>query len=190
MNKKGTVFIGDRNTGKSTRLFNIFEENVIKGKKILLIDSATDHAMKSIINKVSSKYKSDVIHIKSCTEDMIIFPEIVEDYYPQKLLNSKNRKIFLCDASLHLEKGYEYPAGELRDRQRMLYKKFCMQVIRAAIEIVDVIIIDEIELISESREVIEAAYENNVEIFMALHFEKGLAELKDLFQIKRLNEKF
>lgn len=186
MNKKGLVYIGDRNTGKTTRLWKIYEEAVMKGKTVLVIDSATEHVSKSIVKRILRVDLKKVVCIHTCNVDMIVFPEEKMNCYPKEILENTNSKVYVCDAALYLEKGYDFPAGELREQQRVLYKKFSMQVIRALIDRVDVIIMDEIELIPESRDVFEMAYNRNIEVYMSLHSEEGLTGLNDLFSIERI----
>ena len=106
--------------------------------------------------------------------------------YP--IIESKEDSIqlYLCDASFYLEKGYDYPTGKKREECRMLYKRFSMQVLAAYLNQVDVIIMDEIELIKESRWILEKALLENKHVFMALHKEDCLEEMKDLIVVERL----
>lgn len=55
MNKVYLV-IGERNSGKTTFLHNIVDSYLKYGKKVLVIDSATEHESKSLIIKLKLKY--------------------------------------------------------------------------------------------------------------------------------------
>lgn len=183
MKNKGVVYLGNRNTGKTTRLLNAFEDALLKKKRILVIDSATDHVEKSIAKKILGRSLTNVIYISSYPEKEIVFPNVSESDFAKQY--SGESQIYICDAAYYLEKGYDFPVGEIRERFRLLYKKFSMQVLKELIDQIDVVIMDEIELIQESRAVIEEAYSKNVEIYMTLHYEEGIAGLEELFYIEK-----
>ena len=52
--------------------------------------------------------------------------------------------------------------------------------------VVDVIIFDEIELIPESKDILERIKSEDKELYMALHKDDGLAGLQYLFEIERI----
>ena len=185
MSKKGIVYLGDKNTGKTTRLLNEFSKALLKGKTILIIDSATEHKEKSILVKIQTECKSNKVCIDACPEELITFPSITHCSYPISLILNSYVQIYLCDVSYYLEKGYDFPEGDLREKQRLLYKKLSMQIIEVMLDRVDVIIMDEIELIPESRRLIEAINDRGIELFMALHNECGLCDMSALFQIEK-----
>ena len=185
MNKKGIVYLGNRNTGKTTRLWNVYKRALHEEKTILIIDSATEHIDKSIFIKAQQEAITDIVKIYSCKEEKIIFPYTIGAFYPSGLFNRQLGHVCICDASYYLEKGYDFPAGKLREQQRLLYKKFSMQVIEAFLSETDIIIMDEIELIPESRRTIERIYDNEIELYMSLHEEDGLCGMADLLQIER-----
>ena len=180
------VIIGDRDTGKSTYLFQEYKKALEKGKKILVIDSATEHVEKSLLIKIQSTTK-EYLNISQCEKEDILFPFIKEKMYPSHLAGLDS-KVILCDASYYLEKGYDYPAGEQRELCRRIYKRYAMQVVSVFLDVVDVIIFDEIELIPESKDLLERIKAENKELYMALHKEDGLAGLQYLFEIERISK--
>ncbi len=182
MSNSLNVIVGDRDTGKSTYLFREYKKALEKGKKILMIDSATEHAEKSLFRKIQSTTK-EYLHIPQCDKKDIIYPLIRENMYPAHLAGLGS-EVILCDASHYLEKGYEYPAGAQRELCRRLYKRYAMQVASVFLGVVDVIIFDEIELIPESKDVLERIKSEGKELHMALHKEEGLAGLQYLFEIR------
>jgi predicted AAA+ superfamily ATPase len=182
MNKKGVVFLGPRETGKTTRLWNIFLECIERNKKILIIDSATEHTSKSLLRKIEETY-DDILNIVTYSEKEIVFPDIDVNAFVYELIRNKEHQIFLCDASYFLERSYDFPEGTLREQKRLLYKKFSMQVICALLTEINVIIMDEIELIPESKEVLQQIFSKDIDVYMSLHYVEGLAGLTDMFII-------
>jgi Predicted ATPases involved in biogenesis of archaeal flagella len=184
MSNSLNVIIGDRDTGKSTYLFREYKKALENGKKILIIDSATEHVEKSLLIKIQTKTK-EYLNISQCDKKDIIYPLIRENMYPSHLVGL-NSEVILCDASYYLEKGYDYPTGEQRELCRRIYKRYAMQVVSVFLGVVDVIIFDEIELIPESRDILERIKAEDKELYMALHKDDGLAGLQYLFEIERI----
>lgn len=184
MSRQGIVYIGERNTGKTTKLYHAYEEALMKKKRILIMDSATDHVEKSIIRKIQQENQG--ILIESCSESEVVFPNIKPYSYPYELVKDKDSNLFLCDASYFLEKGYDYPEGPLREEQRTLYKCFSMQVICVLMDRVDTILMDEIELLPEFRKIITMISQQNIQLVMTLHKTAGLAGMDDLIRIERV----
>lgn len=178
MNKSGTAYIGKRNAGKTTRLYEVYRNAINNGKRVLIIDSATDHTEKSLLRKVQKEKKH--ILIETCTKSEIVFPLTVKNSYPYEVIKEKECDLYLCDASYFLEKGYDYPAGRQREKQRKLYKYFSIQVIQIMLDKVDVILLDEIELLPEFRDIITQVNSRGVQLVMALHEQDGIAGMDDL----------
>lgn len=184
MSRQGIVYIGERDAGKTTKLYHAYEEALKKKKRILILDSATDHEDRSLIRKIQRENQG--ILIESCNEFEIVFPKITPCSYPYELVKDKDSSLFLCDAAYFLEKGYDYPEGTLREKQRKLYKYFSMQVICVLMDRVDTILMDEIELLPEFREIITMVSQNNIQLVMTLHKTAGLSGMDDLIRIERI----
>lgn len=187
MNNRGIVFLGERNSGKTTMLLSAYENLIKRNKKILVIDSATEHIESSLLQKIKTQSKSDYIWIDSCSEAEIVFPKKTDKTYPYTITHFSDKQVYLCDAAYYLERGYDYPEGDKREEKRLLYKRFCMQTVEVLMNRIDAVIMDEIELIPESERVIREALGRGTEIYMALHYTSGLCGMQDLFQIKRMN---
>lgn len=179
------AYIGERNTGKTTRLYERFIYEYELGRTILVIDSATEHIEKSIYMKLCLEYK-EKIEICSCEKAGILFPNNSAESFPFESIKNVSQRIYLVDVSLFLERGYDYPAGTRREMERLYYKKLSMQVIEVLLEKVDVILMDEIELIPEGRRVLEKIKKSNKYMYMTLHDPAGMAGLSDLIKVERV----
>lgn len=184
MSKKPIAIIGARDTGKTYRLHQIFIKANQSGKRVLVIDSATDHISKSLLKKLEKDYEHELIYTND--ERKIVFPNVDKNSYPNGIQIEKISKVFLCDAGFFLERGYDYPTGIEREKQRKLYKYFSMQVISVLIDNIDVILMDEIELMPEFGSLIKTLILKNKDLVLALHDEKGLAGMEALFSIERI----
>jgi len=185
MHKKGQAIIANQNTGKTTYLYEKFIEAYDKNRRIIVLDSATDHKEKSLIEKVKSNIPCDFCLIKSCEKALIEFPKHTEFSYPYGITSNLKEGIFLCDMSLYLENGYNFPIGLSREKERLWYKKLSMQVTWVLMQRVDLILMDEIELVSDSNQVVEKIYRDGLELIVALHELEGLGGLEDMFTITR-----
>lgn len=184
MNSSFVAVIGDRNKGKTTYLWNKYISAKQVGKRILVIDSATEHVDKSLLVKIKNTDKDSIL-IPQCDEKLIVYPNVNENSYPcGSILLGK--RLYLCDSSYYLEKGYDYPEGKKREDCRKLYKYYSMQVAILLMNEIDVFILDEIELMPEFREVICNIQNKKKELYMALHKVDGLAGMGELFKIERI----
>jgi len=185
MNNRGIIIIGKRDSGKSTFLFNKFVDEYAKGKRILVIDSAAEHIDKSLIYKIRSHFENEFLWISSCSKHEITFHFCSENDYPVTLVKGNDGKcrIFLADTAKYLENGYNYPAGEERQKERVFYQKLSVQIIQQLSSMVDVILMDEIELFPEAKPIIRKALSEGVLIYDALHEEKSLSGLRDMFDV-------
>ena len=184
MSHEVVVYIGDRNTGKTTRLLEIFYRARKEKKRILVIDSATEHADKSLLVKLA--HEEGAIKIDTCSKEKITFPHYKEHDFPYELIGEEEKALYLCDAAYYLEKGYDYPEGAQRQEQRRYYKCFSMQIIQSLLKKIDVIIMDEIELIPESKEIIQLIGKHHIQLFMTLRHIEGLCGLDEMFDIERI----
>lgn len=184
MNFEGKVFLGKRERGKTTRLFDIANRFLALGKKVLVIDSATDHEKKSILCWLKNRYPQESFIIGKCRKEEIIFPDFLskEAFPSDEYLQAV--PLYLCDASYYLERGYLFPEGNERENERLWYKKFAMQVAIRLLDKVDVILLDEIELIPESRKVIESILNRHILFYMSLHESDSIKGMEDLLTIE------
>ncbi len=183
--KMNTALIGSRNTGKTTKLFDFFKENV--GRKIV-VDSATDHVSKSLIHKINNLELKKTCYIGECDEREILFPIDKKDSYPYNKVSGLNPEVFLCDTSFFLEKGYETNVAEEREKCRSLYKRLSMQNIKVIAHHFPIkyVIMDEVELTPKSEKVIREINSHSGQFVIALHTIEGLGGLDKLFRIIRL----
>lgn len=183
---KTKIYVGNRDAGKTTFLYNLFEKARSSGLKILVIDSATDHVDKSLICRIKATYPEECYWFSSCDENQITFPYVDSATYPVELVKQNPSSIYLADVSYYLEKGYDYPEGERRKYLRLLYKKLSMQIIQALYEHIDIILMDEIELLPESREVFKLCADSNIPIYDTLHEKASTEGLEDMVTIRSI----
>ena len=111
MNK---IIIGKRNIGKTTFLIDKIEECINNGKKVALLDSATEHKEKSLIHKFMKSHKNYFLLMPKDIKEIVLENDS-ENYYQACKNSSIYNKIFenidktLCvDLSYFLERGHEY----------------------------------------------------------------------------------
>lgn len=180
MNKVYLV-IGERNSGKTTFLHNIVDSYLKYGKKVLVIDSATEHESKSLIIKLKLKYNCNIS--KENVESKVVFPNYYIGQYPEDIFLNEDNRLFLFDTSYFLERGYEYQDILCRDKLRVLYKKLSMQIISVMKDKVDVIVLDEIEMIPESKGLLSEILGQGKKVYMSLHKDESILGMEEYFDI-------
>jgi hypothetical protein len=126
-------------TGKTTYLFNEIERLLKEGSGIIVMDSATEHADKSLLRKVSSKYdNSCVIDLRDEKQvvlgniDINDFINNYKNYFPFNEIMNNRDKIICFDLSYFLERGHDAydETGDMNLYRyyRGLYNALCEQV--------------------------------------------------------------
>lgn len=171
--KNNIALLGERNSGKTTILFEIFEYWLRKGERIIVFDSATEHKEKSIIWKIRKKY-NNYCYIDSPEEEQINVAwnakNLTSFLEYEKFKNLQS--ITLIDVAKYLELGHKEDILERKNIIRNLYKKFVLNCIRALIDnnIKHVkVIMDEIELIPEYNLYWDYMKNNDIVILNAIH---------------------
>lgn len=183
MSKNCIAYIGDRNKGKTERLYNKICEGLKNKKKVLVVDSATEHYEKSIVMRLKRERGIDV-HTLFLEENERISDK--NESWIFNYINDMDAQLFLFDVSYHLERGYNYPEGEERINERRKYKEIAMKISEVLIDRVDLIIWDEIELIQESRNILEQINRANKKLYMTLHYTETVEDMKDYLVIERV----
>ena len=184
MKKRCKAYVGARNTGKTTKLYQYYLQMYQNKRNIMVVDSATEHEDKSLIVRLK-KERKDAIWIPSCEVKAICYPDISDTMYP-KMNITQETMLYLCDVSFFLEKGYDYPPGATREYYRNLYKRLSMQLVVALLDRVDSILFDEIECIAQSRLVLEHIAEKNKTLLMTLHSLDSIQDMQDIIDVERV----
>lgn len=168
-----TLIIGERNTGKTTFLKEAIHTAVSSGYCVLLFDSATDHVEKSIFMYCISNF-SNYVEIKSPEKEMIVDKEHYTTDFPFHIVNGeKTCNLFLFDVSKYLEEGYLYDDLGKRESIRLLYKVFVNQCLSIMLNFIEekkcIVIMDEIEFIPQSYEIIKRFNSKNIYFINCLH---------------------
>lgn len=110
MNK---VIIEGREYGKTTYLFNELMKAKENGLGIYVLDSATEHADKSLIRKVEKTYEN-VVTIDERDKNKIVLNDIeieefvdnYKEFFPFREIIDNRKNILCFDLSYFLEKGH------------------------------------------------------------------------------------
>ena len=138
--KNNQVIIDEREAGKTTYLFKELNKNYSSGNHIILLDSATDHAQKSLLRMVCNKYNnSQIIDMRNPNEIVINsiginrFKQEFMNFFPFTLVKESLNKILCFDLSYFLEKGHdvydETNSIDLYNYYRSLYNYLSEQII-------------------------------------------------------------
>lgn len=156
------ILIGDRNTGKTTWLLNHVKKLTKSNEKIIILDSATEHADKSLLYKVETNFPD--VDIVSFNNPVLVIDTGIEfDKYCQMCKNSlifqtiKNSQshILCIDLSFFLEKGHEFAdIGEfsLARKYRQLYNNLAQQVALSCMMLTSEKFIKEVTVITDEIE--------------------------------------
>ena len=143
-----TLLIDEKNTGKTTVLKKIIEYCYLKNYKVIVIDTATEHKEKSIIEYCKQNYEIDEVFtykdIKSINNDF---------------------KILLIDASYYLEKSYNYKFL-LRKYIRKMYINEIYKIINYYKNKNIIFIIDEVQI---SKKISKLVAQNNIRLIATVH---------------------
>lgn len=157
------VFIGDRNVGKTTWLFDYVRKYAEdSSKKIVILDSATEHIDKSLLHKVKSTFPNTSI-IYPNDRSWLISSEITLMEYYEKCKNSSitnaiahsTSQINCIDLSFYLERGHEFASAgnlELAQKYRCIYNNLSQQVALCCMILVNEGIIDKMVVVTDEIE--------------------------------------
>lgn len=112
--KNYQLIVEEKETGKTTYLYNEVERLISEGFGVIILDSATEHEEKSLLRKIIKNH-SDAIVINMCDKEQIALKNTnVKDfilnfteYFPYIDLLENQDKIICFDLSYFLEKGHE-----------------------------------------------------------------------------------
>jgi len=151
------LFVGARNSGKTTILRKIVDGVLHAGGRIIVIDSATAHANKSLIVQISKQKK---VHI--------------QDGSKSNQVGDLSENIILVDVSSHLENSYNFPDGGMRTQERELYIRDVQSLLENLISSrfntsKTAIIMDEIEINNDIIMLITRLNTQGVFVYGSLH---------------------
>lgn len=195
------LIVNERETGKTTYLFNEIGRLISEGFGIVVLDSATEHEEKSLIKKVINKYDSSVI-INMHDESQVVLEKIntkdfidnFMDYFPFNDVVKNRDKIICFDLSYFLEKAYKV-FDETNDKKsyyyyRRLYNMLAQQIALALIlmekhKIIEkkFVIMDEIEFPIINHDI--SKLQNNLDFIASVHFENAFGTFYESFDIMK-----
>lgn len=166
------AIIGRRDCGKTTYLMS-YVKHIYRNtdKRIILFDSATEHADKSIIYRLSHINKdTSIIKLPDKSENILCCDDIKNTDCYRDIKNSDNR-IIMFDVAEYLEKSYETNCLEERNRIRSRYIACVCIGLRLIYDLLDeyVIVFDEIEFNQDIVRVLNACNLKNNFFISAVH---------------------
>ncbi len=185
------IIIGKRDSGKTTilkKVVSLFRERF---DTIIVFDSATDHKDKSFLVYMKESYDGAEV-IESPQKKSICYgTKIFSNAYPYELLKKKqDLSLILFDVSRYLEEGYDTEDLVERERIRMYYKYLVLQELTVMLSFLHgrraIVLMDEIELIPEMRNVFLEYSKCGIPIIDTLHDDKSIGKLSSLFEVIRL----
>lgn len=195
------LIVNERETGKTTYLFNEIGRLISEGFGIVVLDSATEHEDKSLIKKIINKYDSSII-INMHDESQVVLENIntkdfidnFMDYFPFNDVVKNRDKIICFDLSYFLEKAYKV-FDETNDKKsyyyyRRLYNMLAQQIALALIlmekhKIIEkkFVIMDEIEFPIINHDI--SKLQNNLDFIASVHFENAFGTFYESFDIMK-----
>ena len=195
MNK---VIIEGREYGKTTYLFNELMKAKENGLGIYVLDSATEHADKSLIRKVEKTYEN-VVTIDERDKNKIVLNDIeieefvdnYKEFFPFREIIDNRKNILCFDLSYFLEKGHEVYDNtkdkELYCYYRKLYNTLAEQIAlslilsdRFGILNNSLVVTDEIEFPVSKNNISE--YQKNLSFLSSVHPENAFGSFYNDFE--------
>lgn len=187
--RKNTAIIGKREAGKTTILKKLIKYCYTNDYTILLFDSATDHADKSLLVDTVKNYVNTIV-IQSPSKEEIHFDSVHSDCYPHLEIKKTTYNIYAFDVSKYLEEGYDTDDLVEREAIRKYYKQLVMQELAVMVPIVSkrrsVVIMDEIEFLPQMKKFLRRYKLLGVPIVTAIHDKKSLSTSSLNFNILTL----
>lgn len=132
--QKNLLIVDGREVGKTTYLYNQVLKLKNQGKQIFILDSATEHADKSLLRKVESNFSNSVTFCIDNKDDIIEnfcnIDEFIRTSFNSNLFRqiTNNLGNIICfDLSYFLERGYDYQ--EYFQYYRNLYNLLSQQIV-------------------------------------------------------------
>ena len=195
--QKNLLIVDKQDVGKTTYLYNQVSKLKKQGKQIFILDSATEHADKSLLRKVEKSFSNTVTFYPNNKNDIIgDFCDI--DDFKIKIFNSNlfrqikdNLGNIICfDLSYFLERGYDYE--ESYEHYRKLYNLLSQQIVLLLIlmDKYDIIhngsvLMDEIEFPINNIDF--NSLQKNIEFLASVHPENAFGTFYSSFD--KLNSK-
>ncbi|MBE6384026.1 MAG: hypothetical protein E7048_00015 [Lentisphaerae bacterium] len=160
------IFVGDRNSGKTTMLSSIVARALANGNTLFVFDSATKHCDKSLLKKCEKNLpqyrKFSMFHFSK-----------KELFRLETIVNSCSVDIFLFDVSEHLEKSHTIAELRKRTIERSLYKRKVNEILKVLLRTQPLgkktIVFDEIEITDGIAKQLNAHLANAAIFWGALH---------------------
>lgn len=190
---KNIALVNNRNKGKTSTLKKYLAMYYNAGYSVLVIDSATEHADKSLAKYMETQL-DDVLVIHSPEQVQIRRSNLlladsldIREIYPFEILKQNEKSLIAVDVARYLEEGYETEDPTERARLRQYYKEFALQVLYVAEHLFSnarmAVIMDEIELLSEMEWMVRRLNSKGIFIINALHNKDSLGKSSHLFEI-------
>lgn len=161
------IFVGERNTGKTTMLLRLVERALANRNTVFVFDSATNHCEKSLLKKCEKYFpyfqQFSLSHFSSW-----------ELFNLEAVIRSRSVDFFLFDVSAHLENSHMIENPLKKTIERSLYKREVNAILKTLLHHFSafkkkVIIFDEIEITNGIARQLNVCIANSVPFWGALH---------------------
>jgi len=185
-----TAIIGERESGKTTILKKLIKYCNENDYTILLFDSATNHAKKSILINTRLKYKNNLV-VSSPSKEEISFEIVSINLFPYFIVKKTNYDIYSFDVSKYLKKANDTENLEEKNSLRLYYKQLVFQELIVMLFALSskklIVIMDEIDFIPDMQSIILRCNILNVRVIAAMNSLQSLSTSKYLFRILSLD---
>lgn len=195
--KNNQLIVEAQETGKTTYLYNEFNRLFLEGISIILLDSATEHADKSLLKKVINKCENAVVFDMRDENQIVLgnlsIQEFVTNFmnhFPFNEVIKNQGKIICFDLSYFLEKGHEIYENTNDITQynyyRKLYNDLAQQIVLSLILMENygiiqnqVVVMDEIEFPITDYDISE--YQKEIQFLASVHPENSFGTFYESF---------
>lgn len=189
--QKNLLIVDGREVGKTTYLYNQVLKLKNQGKQIFILDSATEHADKSLLRKVESNFSNSVTFCIDNKDDIIEnfcnIDEFIRTSFNSNLFRqiTNNLGNIICfDLSYFLERGYDYQ--EYFQYYRNLYNLLSQQIVLL------LILMDKYDIIHNSSVIMDEiefpisdidfnSLQKNIEFLASVHPENAFGTFYSSF---------
>ena len=189
--QKNLLIVDKRDVGKTTYLYNQVSKLINQDKQIFILDSATEHADKSLLKKVENNFSNTVTFYIDNKNDIIDYFCNIDDFKRKSFNSNLFRQIIdnlgniICfDLSYFLECGYDYK--EYFKYYRNLYNLLSQQIVLL------LILMDKYDIIHNSSVIMDEiefpisnidfnSLQKNIEFLASVHPENAFGTFYSSF---------
>ena len=190
---RNIALVSSRNTGKTSTLKRFLTMYREAGYTVVVIDSATDHADRSIVKyienhldgvlTIGSPERHEIVRSHRLWEDNLD----IRGIYPYEILKANQKSLIAVDVGRYLEEGYGTDDLQARASIRQYYKELVLQVLYVVEQLYGAgrvaVVMDEIEFVPEMEWMVSRLNNRGIFFINAIHNKDSLGKSGKLFDI-------